>query len=95
MRFELYIHKSNGFVGIVVRDTSKQLHQAGAMLLRSQSIYEEDGGKLVWKNASYPDAVWYGMKNNNGFKIAEAENLALLDANIDWKILNHIWENAQ
>lgn len=78
---------------LVVRNTSKQLHQAGSMLLRSQSIYESDGGKLVWKNAAYPDAVWHGMKNNGGFKILEAELLALIDANVDWKVLNHIWNN--
>lgn len=96
MRFETYIHKSNGFVEIVVRDTTEQLHKSGAMLLRSQSTYEEDGGKLVWKNAAYPQIVWHNMKDlNGGFKIAESDTLALLDANISWKILNNIWDNKQ
>ena len=95
MQFELYLHKSEGFLEIVVRDTSKQLHQSGAMMLRSQSIYEKDGGKLVWKKASYPTAVWHSVQSNNGFKIAEAETIAMFDANIDYKILNHLWEVKQ
>lgn len=93
MRFQMYIYGNNGFVELVVRDTSKQLHQSGAMLLRSQSIYKEDGGKLVWKNAAYPAAVWHSMQNNEGFKVLESESLAMIDANVDWKILNHIWDN--
>lgn len=94
MKFELYIHKSEGFIEILVRDTSKALNQAGSILLRSQSIYEEDGGKLVWKNAAYPEICWFNMRDlNGGFKIAEADYLPMLDANVNWKVLNHIWNS--
>lgn len=92
MRFQAYIYKGNGYVSLVVRDNQIPLHRKGSVLLRDQSIYPEDNGKLVWKNASYPESVMDVVRKGKGFIIAEADSLMMLDANINPSVITYLWE---
>lgn len=94
MKYKLWLHCKDGYLSLVVQDTSKTSHIPGSWLLRDQSSYDEDNGKLVWKNAYSPFAVSCAVKDGGGICIAEAEYLFLLpDPNIPHETLNRIWSN--
>lgn len=92
MKFKLWLYISDGYSTLAVEDTSKQLHQAGAWMLRDQSIYQEDNGRLVWKRATYPASVKEAVRNNDGVCIAESDYIECLNVNMKWSEMPSIWE---
>lgn len=91
MKYAVYIYKNDNHINLILRDNTKMLGQAGSIMLRDQSSYEEDCGKLVWKNAAHPSACWFKMLECKGFPLAESNIFQLLDPNIKWNALNYIW----
>ncbi|WJN64098.1 hypothetical protein Erwinia_phage_Mauresque_00056 [Erwinia phage Mauresque] len=95
MRYKLWLYKDGSNLNnLVVQDTSIATHCKGGYMLRSQSIYPEDKGKLVWKNAAYPISVHFAIKENEGICIAEAMHISTLDANMNWRVLDYLWRNC-
>lgn len=94
MRYKLWLYKKDGLNNLVVQDTSIAHHSKGSYMLRDQSIYPEDGGKLVWKDAAYPISVHFAVKENKGICIAEAMHISTLDANMNWRVLDYLWKNC-
>lgn len=92
MRFQIWLYKRDNHVSMCLRDTAMPLQNAGSVLLRDQSSYSENGGRIVWKRAAYPSSVWFAVKESKGFKIAEG-NVNMFDANLNWRTLNYLWEN--
>lgn len=92
MRFEIWLYKRDNHVSMCLRDTTMPLHRAGSVLLRNQSSYPEDGGRMIWSRAAYPSSVWFVVEESGGFKIAEGD-VNMFDANLNWKILNYLWDN--
>lgn len=92
MRFKLWVYMSDGHVTACVQDTGKAFFDRGAVLLRDQSSYPEDGGKMVWKNASCPTSVMHAVKTGKGFVLAESDSLFILDANIQYSKLYNMWK---
>lgn len=92
MRFQMWIYCIRGtdIPTVIVRDKEVSIMRSGSVLLRDQSSY--GGFELVWKRAAFPSTVM-DCAEAKGFVIAESVTLATLDANIDPKILQHIWDN--
>ena len=95
MRFELWVYKTDGYTKLAVRDKEFNLSRGGSVLMRDQSSYPEDAGRFVWKNASFPDAVWSAIRRGKGVKIAEANVVEAFDANMQYNLINYLWEDAQ
>lgn len=93
MRFQLWVYNSDGYTRLAVVDTDFPLNRTGRVLLRDQSSYPEDAGRFVWKNASYPMEVRDAIKRGKGVKIAESAHLLALDANMNYTIINYMWES--
>lgn len=97
MRFQLWAYKPNGYAQLAVVDTKFEdefrVGRTGHVLMRDQSIYPEDNGRFVWKNATYPMAVKDAIKRGKGVLIAEASRLAALDANMSYYLVDYLWED--
>lgn len=93
MRFQLWVYNSDEYTRLAVVDTDFPLNRTGRVLLRDQSSYPEDAGRFVWKNAAYPMAVKDAIKRGKGVKIAESAHLLALDANMNYTIINYMWES--
>ena len=91
MRFKLWIYLSSGHITACVEDTSLPFFRKGAVLLRDQSSYPGDNGKMVWKNASCPSSVMHAVKAGKGFVIAESDCIDFLDASIRYNLLKGLW----
>ena len=93
MRFQLWAYKQDGYIKLAVRDREFNLSRGGSVLMRDQSSYSKDAGKFVWKNASFPAAVWSAIRRGKGVKIAEAMHIDALDANMQYNLINYLWES--
>lgn len=93
MRYELWVYKSDGYTMLAVRDKEFNLSRGGSVLKRDQSSYPHNAGAYVWKNASFPDAVWSAIRRGKGVKIAEAMHIDALDANMQYNLINYLWES--
>ena len=97
MRFQLWAYKPDGYTQLAVVDTKFEdefrVGRTGHVLMRDQSIYPEDNGRFVWKNAAYPMAVKDAIRRGKGVLIAEASHLAALDANMSYNLVNYLWED--
>ncbi|QIS79344.1 hypothetical protein HWD31_gp07 [Pantoea phage vB_PagM_SSEM1] len=94
MRYKLWLYKSEGLNTLVAEDTSLHPTSKGSYMLRDQSIYAEDNGKLVWKDAANPVAVGAVCRSNRAICIAEAMHISTLDANMNWRVLDYLWKNC-
>lgn len=95
MRYKLWLYKNEGFNNLFVEDTSIKATSKGSILLRDQSIYEDDKGRMVWKDAVNPLAVQCLIKFNKAICIAEAMHISTLDANMNWRVLDYLWKNCR
>lgn len=97
MRFQLWAYKPDGYAQLAVVDTKFEdefrVGRSGYVMVRDQSVYPEDNGRFVWKNAAYPMAVKGAIKRGKGVLIAEANHLAALDANMPYNLINYLWED--
>ena len=97
MRFQLWAYKPDGYTQLAVVDTKfgkeHRVGRSGHVMMRDQSIYPEDNGRFVWKNAAYPMAVKDAIKGGKGVLIAESNTIAAFDANMDYNLVNYLWED--
>ena len=62
-------------------------------MVRDQPVYPKDNDCFVWKNAAYPMAVKDAIKGGKGVLIAESNTIAAFDANMDYNLVNYLWED--
>ena len=97
MRFQLWAYKPNGYAQLAVVDTKFEnefrVGRSGYVMVRDQSSYPKDNGRFVWKNAAYPMAVKDAIKGGKGVLIAESNTIAAFDANMDYNLVNYLWED--
>lgn len=94
MRYKLWLFKNEGFNNLFVEDTSLHPTSKGSFMLRDQSSYAEDNGKLVWKDAANPVAIYALIARKNAICIATAMHISTLDANMNWRVLDYLWKNC-
>ena len=82
LRFELWKFVKKGYMMYIVRDNSFPIHARGSVLGRDQSSYEEDGGKMVWKNQAYPASTWFTCVENGGECVMTSSILELIPADL-------------
>lgn len=95
MRYKLYLFNNEGLHNLFVEDTVMKAGGKGSYMLRDQSIYAEDNGRLVWKDAANPNAIHAICRSNKAICIAEAMHISTLDANMNWRVLDYLWKNCR
>ena len=95
MRYKLWLFNNEGHHNLFLEDTVMKAGTKGSFMLRDQSSYAEDNGKLVWKDAAHPVAIHALIAKNKAICIATAMHITTIDPNMNWRVLDYLWKNCQ